>query len=295
MKACNTWKPRRAFTLLELLLAVAVIALLLAILLPALGRARDEARSVHCAATLHNAGMAMTLYHEDNDGAFWPYYVDVTTGQPGRRWWFGFEPGGPAAGASPGERYIDKRSGFLGPYLTGTASDFRCPSFPYHGGRYFEKFAPTAGGYGYNTGALAGASPLDPAGPRTRRVGEFDGRTSDIFALADGIHFDRLDYSSSPPLNQTFNEPAYIQWQDPSLFGGNVGINGGYGHFRHNGRAMVLYLDAHVAGQPPRRPLHPFSTQGYGPVANLSDDMLRVREITRGSRTLLVDLIYGIE
>jgi len=284
-----------AFTLLELLVVIGVIALLLAVLMPALGRPRDEARGIHCAAMLHNAGTAMTLYHEDNDGAFWPYYVDVSSGEPGRRWWFGFEPGGPAAGGSQGNRYIDRRSGFLGLYLTGTAADFRCPAFPYNGGRYFEKFSPRAGGYGYNTGALAGFSPLDPAGPRTRRISEFDGRTSDVFALADGIHFDRLDHSSSPPLDQTFNEPAYIQWQNPSFFGRNVGVNGGYGHFRHNGRAMVLYLDAHVAGQPPRRPLHPYSTRGYGPVANLSDDMLRVREFTRGSHTLLIDLIYGLE
>ena len=63
---------------------------------------------------------------------------------------------------------------------------------------------------------------------------------------------------------------------------------------RRRVRANVLYLDSHVAGQPPRGRLHPYSGKGYGPVANLSDEMQRTREIKRGRRTLNVDLIYGL-
>src|SRR5207253_1852415 len=102
---------------------------------------------------------------------------------------------------------------------------------------------------------------------------------SDIFALADGIHFDRLDYSSSPPLKQTFNEPPYIQWQESSLFNSNAGINGGFGHFRHAARANVLYLDGHASAQPLRHRPHPYSSKGLGPVGNLSDDALRLKEV----------------
>lgn len=288
--------PRRsAATLLELLVAVAVISLLAAVLLPALGQAREAGRAAYCVATLHNAGLAATLYLDDNDGAFWPYYVDVAGAGRGRRWWFGFEPGGPAY--HPGQRHrpLDKTGSFLAPYLTGTTDDLRCPSFPYGDARYHPKFSPPAGGYGYNTAALGKLDPSGPPGGQSRRIQEFDGRTSDVFWLADGIHFDRLSYSGSAPLSQTFNEPAYIQWQDPAHFGGNAGINGGFAHFRHNRRATVLFLDAHAVTQPPRRTLHPFSTQGYGPVANLTDEMLRVREIRQGHRTLRVDLIYGLE
>ncbi len=288
--------PRRSgFTLLEVLLVVGLIALLVAVLTPALGRAREQARMARCMATLHNAGTALTLYLDDNNGAFWPYFEDLSGPAGGRRWWFGFEPHGPPGDARQTHRPLDKRAGFISPYLAASNEDLRCPSFPYDGGRYFPKFAPPAGGYGYNTAALGGFDQMAPGARHGRYLQEFDGRTSDVFALADGMHFDRLDYSSEEPLGQTFNEPPYIQWSDPAYFGSNVGVNGGYGHFRHNGRAIVLYLDAHVAGQPVRRPLHPYTGKGYGPVANLSDDALRVREIHRGPRTLNVDLIYGLE
>ncbi|MEE8384724.1 MAG: prepilin-type N-terminal cleavage/methylation domain-containing protein, partial [Dehalococcoidia bacterium] len=284
-----------AFSLLELLVVVALTSLLSAILLPALVQAREEGRASYCAATLHNLGLAAAIYLDDNQGAFWPYFLDLPGPDGGRRWWFGFERGGPPSDANQRYRPLDKAASFLAPYLAGTSQDFRCPSFPYGQGRHFPKFAPSAGGYGYNTGALGGFDQTSPFANRPRRVQEFDGRTADVFILADGIHFDRLDYSSDPPLSQTFNEPAYIQWQDPSLFDGNVGINGGYGHFRHNSRAMVLFLDGHAAGQPPRRPLHPYGRMGYGPVANLSDESLGVRRIIRGNRTIEVDLIYGLE
>lgn len=286
---------RRAFTLIELLVSVGVIAVLLSLLLPSLSQAREEAKGAHCAGVLHNAGLAMTMYLDENEGAFWPYYVDQPGPGGGRRWWFGFEPNGPPSNALQQNRPLDKTGGFLARYLTGTAKDFYCPSFPYGAGKCFPKFAPVAGGYGYNTGALAGYDQTAPRSGGTRRAQEYTGQTSDIFALADGVHFDRLDYSSSIPLDQTFNEPAYIQWQDPTGFGGNVGVNGGYAHFRHNRRAVVLFLDGHATGQPPRRDLHPYSTKGYGPIANLSDERLRTRTITRGQRSLEIDLIYGLK
>lgn len=283
------------FTLIELLASISIIALLLAILLPALGRAREQGRATQCTATLHNTGLAVTMYLDDNEGSFWPYSVDIAGPDGGRRWWFGFEIGGPAGNPWQENRPLDKRAARLAPYLSGTSADLLCPSFPYGQGKYFPKFSPPAGGYGYNTAALAGFDQTNPFDQRLRRIDEFDGRTSDVFVLADGIHFDRLAYSSGGGLEQTFNEPPYIQWQDPDYFSSNVGINGGYSHFRHNGRAMVLYLDSHVSGQAVRRPAHPYGATGYGPVANLSDDSLRVRRIVRSNRTLNVDLIYGLD
>ncbi len=52
----------RAFTLVELLVVVSIIALLLSILVPAMGRAREQARAVVCLAHMHSQGLAILTY-----------------------------------------------------------------------------------------------------------------------------------------------------------------------------------------------------------------------------------------
>jgi prepilin-type processing-associated H-X9-DG protein len=287
-------RAARAFTQIELLLSIGVIAVLIGIVLPALGRAREAGRGASCAASLHHAAVAMTCYLDEHDGAFWSYFQDVPGAGGGRRWWFGFEKGGPATNPSAKNRPLDKANGFLGRYMSSSAADFLCPAFPYDAAAYTRKFSPPAGGYGYNTGALGGFNSLDLSQNRTRRIQEFTGRTSDVFALADGLHFDRLDYSGANPLSQPFNEPAYLQWQDPAKFSSNVGVNGGFGHFRHVRRANVLYLDGHVSSQTPIRSLHPYSGRGLGLIANLADEQGRTKTFVRGSATYAIDVVYGL-
>jgi prepilin-type N-terminal cleavage/methylation domain-containing protein len=57
----------RAFTLIELLVVIAVIAMLLGLLLPALGAARLHARSAACGGRLQQLGVALSLYLNDYD------------------------------------------------------------------------------------------------------------------------------------------------------------------------------------------------------------------------------------
>jgi len=57
----------KGFTLIEVLVVVAIIALLVAILLPSLKRAREQARIVQCAARLRVIGQALVFYLQAND------------------------------------------------------------------------------------------------------------------------------------------------------------------------------------------------------------------------------------
>lgn len=67
MRNHRTAKFRRAFTLIEMLVVVAILGILAALLLPVLSRAREKSYRVRCAGNLKQLGLAIQLYADDHD------------------------------------------------------------------------------------------------------------------------------------------------------------------------------------------------------------------------------------
>ena len=80
---------RRAFTLIELLVVISVVVLLMALLFPALSRARKQARAVVCQANLKQWGTLLALYVNENDGRL-PQAPDRADGDYAFQGWGGF-------------------------------------------------------------------------------------------------------------------------------------------------------------------------------------------------------------
>ncbi len=113
--AAGDRNSRQGFTLIELLVVIAIIAILAALLLPALSRAKEMTRSVQCKSNLHQVGLALGMYIQDNGGKY-PEFRQL-----GGEWDGSLnEQGIPY--------YLASWVPLLLPYESGASAVFLCPS-----------------------------------------------------------------------------------------------------------------------------------------------------------------------
>jgi len=150
---------RKAFTLVELVVVAGVVTLLIAILMPAIGRSRESARQVQCASNLRQIAVALIGYTQDNRGRF----PGIATA-PQRPWDWVFWM------RTQSPLYADFRDAPLMRYL-GKADEsiLRCPSddLTTHrpgGGRYREPFPYSYQMNGFTAGERINCCSLPPGG-----------------------------------------------------------------------------------------------------------------------------------
>src|SRR5438046_2395649 len=83
---------RAAFSLIELLVVMGIIAVLIALLLPALARARAQGRMVQCQSNLRQLGHMLQMYQNDNQGWLYPCSVHPVTGETIPHWGLAVPP-----------------------------------------------------------------------------------------------------------------------------------------------------------------------------------------------------------
>lgn len=122
--SCGNQHGQKAFTLVELLVVIGIISVLISILLPAINKAREAARSVACQSNLRQIAQATLMYAEDYHNTL-PKAVDSSyTYSGGNYWVFWFSLIRPYLGAHP-----------LVPPNEGNALNVLvCPSDPTMGG-----------------------------------------------------------------------------------------------------------------------------------------------------------------
>jgi prepilin-type processing-associated H-X9-DG protein/prepilin-type N-terminal cleavage/methylation domain-containing protein len=222
-------KRTKAFTLVELLVVIGIIALLIAIMLPALNRARDASEAVVCMSNLRQIEIASMAYIAENHGYWPPAHYDFSMTNLHR--WHGTR----LKDTLP----FDFTGSPLKSFLR-TPNIKKCPSFdPAKVG-----FEASAGGYGYNEyylGSSIGDAPTTPMS-----LPDYEKYVEDVPAKQNMI---RRPAEKIAFADAALGDPALIEYSfvEPPLFGSNHSSPSI--HFRHRWRANIAWADGHVTSE----------------------------------------------
>ncbi len=237
-------RRRAAFSLVEVLVSISVVALLMSLLAPSLGRARNQARSVTCMSRVRQLGLAFHAYAHDHDDYALPTCINART-----FWWGQLNPEG-----------VDHTRGLMWPYLAGELRErgvYECPAQAYgtyglQGKPFSEPDDPKwiTSTYGYNGYFLSPSrSGWSGIGHRPwQKVCSIQG-ADQVFVFADTLlSWDltgkRLNVSNTAMLDPPclFNGKTWQKNVSPTTC------------FRHLDQAAASFVDGHCGTVAPEAP-----------------------------------------
>lgn len=219
---------KRAFTLVELIVVVAIIATLAALVLAGLHTIRHQADATHSASNIRALAQANIAYHAENGR-----YCPADDRRNNRRWHGARRPGGK----------FDPTQGYLSPYLGKTRRVTQCPVFQdmLKGAESFEE---GTGGYGYNASYIGGTPAWKWNSDGTREAAV----AASVEQPASTVMFTSTAYARANGLQEyPYCEPPYWDFgSGPSGARPSPTV-----HFRFEGKAVVAWCDGHVTFQAP--------------------------------------------
>jgi prepilin-type processing-associated H-X9-DG protein/prepilin-type N-terminal cleavage/methylation domain-containing protein len=236
---------RAAFTLVELLVVIGIIAVLIAMLMPALRTARETANCSKCLANLRQLGVALSMYENDNNG-----YIPPACG----------------SGGNPDDGYDDR----LALYLPGQGRNSSTPVAEANSVMVCpDHLVPLQYVASLNYACNLGAFPwdTDPNNPSRQYMKIWQiTRPTEIIAIgdanqafADGGCWVSFDYESCSNGQNEYFPPTHDPNLAISIIGGNDDIPGDltglrYRHMEsthnHSGYANAVFFDGHCESIP---------------------------------------------
>jgi prepilin-type N-terminal cleavage/methylation domain-containing protein len=203
---------QRGFTLVELLVVIAVISVLAGMLLPALENAMAQARTIQCTSNLKQTGTVTTFYANDNENILFT----ALDNEPNSYAW-------PAFVVSQG--YLGDDTDLK---TNSQANIFLCPVWPPEEYDDSSSLTSNCTAYGLNTVVYY----------------SLDGSKKQVWSNSSSINMNKLPAPSKEAILVDSNSSFMKQW---SWFGPNVQSTSCRIHLRHNYRAALLLGDMHVS------------------------------------------------
>jgi prepilin-type N-terminal cleavage/methylation domain-containing protein/prepilin-type processing-associated H-X9-DG protein len=231
----NTKKIKYGFTLIELLVVISIIALLMAIMMPALGKARKLAQRMLCNTNLKQIGSAYQLYAIDNGDKVVPQaenYPEVWNSVEGYKKIWAFKLAS----------YLDLKSYQDDPQQISSLGVYRCPSDKRKQTAFDQNDFSWPNSYGTNYGQLFRYANYYDLWKGVSKISQIR-RPSELFVIMD---------SNSSHVYSAIFWPHNIDTDNDGIKDSYNPFNiNNLAQFRHEGRINVVFADSHVESLKP--------------------------------------------